>query len=715
MKRYINFANYVLLLVACISIGACSDDAPYDRKPSLVAHYLNIDVSEIEFPYYASTKNVRVESTTSAWRFTGMSEWLTFVPSSGNDSKDVAVSVTENLSADIIRTCIATFQSDDAEYGYSRTLNVTQARPEPYVKVADTDRNITFDAAGGSKTISVQTNTRYTVSSGLPSWLTVTPSSDGSTLTISAAANESVMERTPHTFYLNESIAIKVMQRAANVTVTDGGIITADNNARQYGVKVTSDVAWTASNNGYSWISITPSGGNAGTTDVLLSISSNLSVSSRTGRITFMIGRDTAYEITIEQKGLVLNVSLDSVTFDADACSRTISVESNTKWKILSKPEWITVPAETYDGSKTLTVSAAENNLTQSRSGKIEFGIEGISMKRTVSVTQAGRTFDNMVSTLKFSAVPSSQNVTITTDGTWVAEASEQWVMLSEYSGKGTSEITFSVSENTSDTERTAMVYVTVGNTSQAVLVIQTAHYMTITPTSVNALGSTGGSHTIQVSSDGKWTTQKQASWLTVTPASGTGDISLMITAADNPSINVRKDTVVITPQYGQAVKVIVLQKARYLKVSACEISFFHEGGESEPVTIETDGTYMVSTSDSWLSISENGRTFTVIATENSTENMREGKVTVELTNLAGEELYKIDIPVVQRSKTNGPEIEGFTDDEDWNIVGGTSHAVISIRAFDDDENWNPDTGSVEFKVTITGYDEDTNWNKLIQ
>lgn len=713
MKRYIYLT---LMLVAVVAVNACDDDAPHNMTPSLKAHYLNFEPSSIEFSYEASTRSdVYVESVSSSWRLKGMADWLSFTPSDGNGSAQVSVSVTENPSASDVRTCFVEFCSDDEDFYYYQSVYVTQAKAIPYVTVADADRNITFDAAGGSKSINVSTNMSGYSVSGIPEWFTVAMSADAKTLTITASANESTKERTPQTIYLDGSVAIKVMQRAASVTVTDGGTITADKDAKSYGIKVTSDVPWTASNNGYSWINITPSGGDAGTTDVLLSVASNSSVSARTGRVTFRIGSDTACEITVEQEGLVLNVSPESVTFDADACSRTVNVESNTKWKVLSKPEWITVQTETFEGDSTLTMSAADYNLMTARTGEVVIGIEGVSLTRQIAVTQNGRKFDNLVSTLNFTAAASSQSFTVTTDGTWTAETSEQWVTLSGYSGKGTSEITVSVAENTADTERTARVTVSVGGTSQTVLVVQAAHYLTITPTSINALESTGGSHTIQVSSDGKWTARKQASWLTVTPTSGTGDISVKITAADNPSVNARKDTVVITPQYGQAVRVVVLQKARYLKVSAREISFFYEGGESEPVTVETDGTYKVSTSDSWLSISENGSTFTVTATENSTEDKREGEVTVELTRLVADESYRIDIPVVQHPKTGGPAIEDFSDDEDWNIVGGTSHAVISIRAFGDDENWNSDTGSTEFRVTITGYDEDADWNELIR
>ena len=325
------------------------------------------------------------------------------------------------------------------------------------------------------------------------------------------------------------------------------------------------------------------------------------------------------------------------------------------------------MPTESFKGNKTLSMSVADYNLTTARSGEVVLGVEGVSLTKKIAVTQAGRTFDDIVSTLNFTAKPSSQTFTITTDGSWYAEASEEWVGLSKTTGKGASDITVSVKENMSDTERSARIIVGVGETKQTLLVVQNGYYMTITPTSLTALGSTGGSRIVQIASNGQWTASKKASWLTITPANGMGDIDMTMTAADNPSVNPRRDTVVIVPQYGQGVKIVVLQNARYLNVSTSEINFFYKGGESEPVVVETDGSYKISTTDSWLTIKDNGKSFTVTATKNTDADMRNGMVVAELTDLAGNESMKIEVIVLQYPGIDCTLIDGFSDDEDWN------------------------------------------------
>ena len=230
------------------------------------------------------------------------------------------------------------------------------------------------------------------------------------------------------------------------------------------------------------------------------------------------------------------------------------------------------------------------------------------------------------------------------------------------------------------------------GDTNQTILVTQKAHYLTLTPTQFDALPSTGGSHELTIGTDDSWKATTKASWITLNPESGTGDIVVTATVADNPSIYSRRDTVNITPSYATAVKAVILQDARYMTVNTSNIYFYYRGGTSDPVRVDTDGSYSVTASDTWLTIQQNGKTFTVTATENTTADMREGKVVVSLTGLVAGEMT-IEIPVVQRVKGQGPDKDGFSPDEDWSVVGGSS----------------------AFKVTVTGYDDDSDWNKLIR
>lgn len=691
MKRILPYYFYIMMTGVMAFLMGCDDSYPHSdesMKPSLTARFLYCGDGYLDFDYTASSRSMSVESVNTPWSLSCAADWLNITPQSGTADASVNVSVTENPSCDVVRTSIVTLKSDISDYGYSQEVEVTQAKAVPYLDISATEE-ISFIATGETKTINVSSNFDYTVNSS-ETWITVTKSSDNKTLTLKAEANPTTERRRAYIYFEGLSYkTIYISQEAAGMTSSQTTPISVPVEGSSYNIQLQSDAPWTASCGSYSWISVTPNQGDAGTSNVVLEVAPNSTTSSRTGYVQFKIGSTSLVEVKIEQVGIYLDVSPTTLTFDADACSRDITVSSNKEWKVLSKPSWITATEESTKGDGTLTLSVDDNNNTTSRSDIVTIGIEGLSIKQDIEVTQKGRSFDNLVGTLQYIASESSQKFTITTDGSWAATSSESWLTLSPSSGKGTTEVTATAAENTTEDLREATITVKVGETEQTIFVSQKAHYLTLTPTQFDALPSTGGSHALTIGSDDSWKATTNASWITLNPESGTGDIVVTATAADNPSINTRKDTVSISTSYLTPVKAVILQNARYLTVNTESIDFFYRGGESDPVEVTTDGSYTVTTPDSWLTIKENGKTFTVTASENTTDKEREGKIVVSLTGLVDGETKVIELLVYQRIKSQGPTKDDFSPDEDWSITAGDSHFTITITRFESDEDWN--------------------------
>lgn len=683
-----HIAKYLIITILGGVFVGCNDYSPWGYQPSIKAQYLYTNTSKLDFGSGMSTKSFDVHSTDTPWGITGMQSWISVDPVSGNNDASVSVSVTENPSADVARTELLTLFSNEADYDRSFRIAVTQMTANPNIQL--TTESIDFPVDGGTKTVSVQANVSYEATSS-KTWLTATVSSDKKTVTLKAEPNATAQSRTA-TVTLSGRVTetITVTQAAAGITTTQSSTLEAGQQGGTYQMQIKADAAWTATNNGYSWIEVTPTGGEKGTANVTLSVAANGSTSNRTGHVSFRIGNTTLIDITVNQKGLYLTPKVNSLTFDADACSRNLEVESNVTWKVLSAPSWVTISKDAVTGNKTLAVSVPNYNETTDRSGEIVLGVDGLNIQQTVKVVQKGRTFPNLVGTIQFDAKASTQSFDVTTDGSWVASSSETWLTLSKTSGKGNTAVNATVTENTCDAQRTAAITVSVGGSVQTILVTQASHYLTISPTTMaESLPSTGGSYKFSISSDDTWQATKKSSWLTLSATSGTGNVDITMTAADNPSINDRKDTVLITPAHGQAVRLVVQQSARYLRVKTREINFFYRGGESDAVEIETDGTYQITKEGDWFSVQQSGKSFTVTATENATADKRQGKVIITLTGLKEGESKTIEILVIQRSKTFGPDRDDFSEDEDWSIVIGDSHATISITRFGSDEDWN--------------------------
>lgn len=717
MKRITPYLYIATLLLGMTLLSSCEDYVDlWNHSVSLNARYLYTSTKDLNIDATNNAKETfKVSAVQTSWKIAGMADWLSVSPLSGTDDSEISVTAKANPSADDQRTCVLDLSSAESDYDASYPITVKQVQASPFIRISQSD--LSFAVGGGTQTVTVEANVSYTVSSS-KDWLKVTASDDMKTLTLQAEANATAEARSA-TVSLSgrKSATITVTQAPAGITTTQSTTIEAPQSGGTYNLQIKADAAWTATNNGYSWIEVSPASGQAGTSAIALSVTPNTTTSSRTGHVYLRVGSTTCIDIVISQVGLYLNPKVTSLTFDADACSRNLDVESNVTWKVQSKPAWLTVSQEPVTGNKTLTLSVQNYNETTDRQGELVLGVDGLNISRTVKVTQKGRTFQNLVSTLQFKAAASESPFDIDTDGAWTSSTTDSWLTLSQTSGMGKTTVTATVTENTGDDQRTATISVHVGATEQTILVTQDAHFLTISPSSfAESIPSTGGTYQLSITSDDSWQAVKKATWLTVAPPSGNGNIDVTMTAADNPSINDRRDTVTITPSHAQPVRVIVLQAARYLRVNSHGISFFYRGGESDPVLIETDGTYQITQEGDWFTIKENGQTFTVIAGENTTQEKRQGKVFITLTGLKEGESKSIEIPITQRIKTNGPDLEDFTADEDWNVVvSGGSHATITIVGFSGDENWNIAAGGCSFGVTVTGFDDDSNWDNLIR
>ena len=115
---------------------------------------------------------------------------------------------------------------------------------------------------------------------------------------------------------------------------------------------------------------------------------------------------------------------------------------------------------------------------------------------------------------------------------------------------------------------------------------------------------SKGGGLNVSISTNDNWTAEIDkiaTSWLTLSKASGDSNVDVKITATDNPSVNSRSANVYFTTVNSQSVRVLVNQDARFLTVDMQEVLFYSKGGKSDVITISTDGTYSLSTKESWL------------------------------------------------------------------------------------------------------------------
>lgn len=712
MKRY----TLLYFIAALLFVSSCyKDEGIYDGyTPSLSARYLKLSATDLNFTASGAAdtdtdNKIYVESITTPWRFFGMADWLTVSPESGDGSKSVLFSVTENPSAVNSRTSYFQFESTAPDFEYLKNITVHQAHQTPYITVSES--SLAFAANGGSKTVTVDSNLDNYEVVWFASWLTIAFSSDTKSIIISADENQTTETRTTSIWLgdMEETMdVITVVQAAPSTPVPDTQALEFDNVGGKYSLSITSEVGWTATTS-ESWLQVSPESSEGGTHTLVVEALPNSSVKSRNGFVYINIGETQVLSISVSQKGLYIETEPTSLTFTAVASQQTIKVKSNTSWKVLSKPDWLTVSPQQGNEIADLTLSAPDYWDTSSRSGILKLGQEGTDLVSSVTVTQQGRTFDNLVAVLQFESIASSKTVDITTNGKWTAKTDFEWISVEPLSGTGNGTLKVSVTENTTDGARTGTVEVTVGSIKQTISVEQKGKYFTIDPTAFAELPSKGGTHSLHISTNESWTATSSSGWIALSQKSGTGDIDVTLTAPDNPSLKARQDITTFSPAHLQPIKVITRQAARYLHVDVTSISFFYKGGTSETITINTDATYTITASDSWMIIHQTDNTFTVEASENATGDHRDGKVIITMTGLNDGESYVLEIPVNQRGFKPGVDVDPYEENQQWDLATGEGFS-ITVTGFSNDKSWDS-TANTGLTITVTTYDEDKQWD----
>jgi endoglucanase len=147
----------------------------------------------------------------------------------------------------------------------------------------------------------------------------------------------------------------------------------------------------------------------------------------------------------------------------------------------------------------------------------------------------SGFAYNLSVSPLTFSflSVDGIKSAAITSNTAWTAKSDQTWLTVTPASGSGNGTLSLSAANNTG-VARNAVVTVTGGGITKQILVSQNAgETLSVSPTTL-AVAQSGGTSPVTLTSNTSWTASSNQTWLTLTPASGTGNGALSLTASSN-------------------------------------------------------------------------------------------------------------------------------------------------------------------------------------
>lgn len=234
--------------------------------------------------------------------------------------------------------------------------------------------------------------------------------------------------------------------------------VVLDGNGKSFTYKVITNGAWSFTNVP-SWVTVTPMSGN-GDTDVIISPKDNPSATQeRTGQMTLRTSnQERVISITQKTAHEFFESDIKTITFQPDGGTERFSIRSNTNWTLNLTGSFFSVTPTTGSENATFTVVCDINNDEAQRSGSID--IVGRDSILRIPVTQQGIVRTLTLSPENITVDPVANKVSITLDGDapWTAKSSVEWATIEQLSGTGSGTVNVNIDENTTTSQRTAVI-----------------------------------------------------------------------------------------------------------------------------------------------------------------------------------------------------------------------------------------------------------------
>ena len=304
-----------------------------------------------------------------------------------------------------------------------------------------------------------------------------------------------------------------------------------------------------------AWLTLGPaSGKNTGAITVTATAGS-LPIGIYNATITLSAAGTTAVtipvDLTVEAAPIPPTIGTSPATLSFTAVqggsissSQTVSI-SNTgggflSWLASEDAPWLGISPTSGTGNGLVTVTTTPGSLTAGTYNTLvtinAANAAPVSIPISLTVTAPLTTVALSPSSLTFSGVqgganPAGQTVVVNSNGNWTVSSSAPWLTLSPASGNGNGSIAANVALSSAVVgTNNATVTVTSGGVTRTISATLTlsAASLTASPNSVTYTATQGAANpsvqAIAINANGTWTVSDGASWLSLSPTSGSNN-----------------------------------------------------------------------------------------------------------------------------------------------------------------------------------------------
>ena len=176
----------------------------------------------------------------------------------------------------------------------------------------------------------------------------------------------------------------------------------------------------------------------------------------------------------------------------------------------------------------------------------IIFNIYTIYSEPILTSDTIGLSLSVSISKINLPATTDTTSFYITSDTNWTININQSWLTLSRDSGSNNEPITLMVSQNYTDSLRSAIITVSDSSRIDTITVIQAMPYLSVSKDSIN-LPASADTASFYITSNTGWTINKNQPWLTLSRDSGSNNEPITFYISKNPTILKRSAIITIS------------------------------------------------------------------------------------------------------------------------------------------------------------------------
>jgi hypothetical protein len=347
-----------------------------------------------------------------------------------------------------------------------------------------------------------------------------------------------------------------------SVSTNNVSIAAIDNSKATFNVNTAKNWSITSNQN---WLSMSSTSG-SGNSTITLTAQANVFAEKRSATLIISDTGSNSQVVTVTQDGAtpVLTVSTNTLTVGALQGSTTsVDIASNMNWAAASSQSWLTANSQNGSGNSTLTLTASSNPTITTRTATLTISGTGITPV-IITITQSAGAASLYVSSNSIELAAqanSTRSFVIYSNIDWTATSDQSWLTLNPISGSNSATITLTAQANQSTESRNATITVSGNNvTPQTILISQDPGIPALTVSTSSVTITNNNTATFDIHSNTNWSVMSNQSWLTVSPGSGNGNATLILTAQSNFTTITRAASLIITGTGVSPLAVTVLQ-----------------------------------------------------------------------------------------------------------------------------------------------------------